>query len=553
MIKEMSLVKKLGFGFSSILVLLVIVGTLSFVTINNASDDFRHYRALARDTNLMGRLQANMLMVRMNVKDFIITGSDQDRQQYAEYLKKTERFGRQAQEEIQNPERARMVDRAVDAMSEYKAGFAKIEEALVVRNSLVKDILEVKGEILITRLERILDSAEKDGDMSAAYYSSLALKDFLVARLFASKFLNDNVQAYVDRANAELSSMKKNMNILDRELQNPQRRQWLSEVVDAQNVYQANLAKLVTVIFDRNKVISGTLDRLGPEIAEIVEDVKLSVKTDQDILGPKVQAANDRGIWIIIVLSLIAVVLGILMAFLIVRSVLSQLGKDPAVIAEVARKLGQGDLNIEFDTQNIRGVYAELNHTVERLKQVVTDVLGASSNVATGSQQLSSTAQQLSQGASEQAASVEETTSAMEEMSSNIQQNADNSSQTEKLSLKASQDAGESGEAVLEAVNAMNEIAQKISIIEEIARQTNLLALNAAIEAARAGEHGKGFAVVAAEVRKLAERSQSAAGEISELSASSVDIAGRAGSMLEKLVPDIQRTSRIGPGDQCGQ
>jgi methyl-accepting chemotaxis protein len=98
---------------------------------------------------------------------------------------------------------------------------------------------------------------------------------------------------------------------------------------------------------------------------------------------------------------------------------------------------------------------------------------------------------------------------------------------------------------VLEAVAAMKEIASKISIIEEIARQTNLLALNAAIEAARAGEHGKGFAVVAAEVRKLAERSQKAAGEINQLSGTTVKVSEKAGEMLEKLVPDIQKTAEL--------
>src|SRR5664279_4063118 len=133
----------------------------------------------------------------------------------------------------------------------------------------------------------------------------------------------------------------------------------------------------------------------------------------------------------------------------------------------------------------------------------------------------------------------------MEQMSANIRQNADNALQTEKIAVKSATDAQEGGKAVAQTVHAMKEIAGKISIIEEIARQTNLLALNAAIEAARAGEHGKGFAVVASEVRKLAERSQRAAAEISELSSSSVEVAERAGGMLARILPDVQKTSEL--------
>jgi methyl-accepting chemotaxis protein len=152
---------------------------------------------------------------------------------------------------------------------------------------------------------------------------------------------------------------------------------------------------------------------------------------------------------------------------------------------------------------------------------------------------------QVSKGASSQAAAAEEASSSMEEMVSNIRQNADNAQQTDKIANKSAHDAQESGKSVLEAVAAMKEIANKISIIEEIARQTNLLALNAAIEAARAGEHGKGFAVVAAEVRKLAERSQKAAAEINQLSGVTLRVSENSGAMLEKLVPDIQRTAEL--------
>lgn len=541
----MALSKKLGSGFSVVLGLLVLVSVISFNTIENASTDFVIYRGLARDTNLMGRVQANMLMIRMNVKDFIITGSDHDIEQYNQYIEKTNEFIETAQKEINNVERAKMVDLADNSLEKYEAAFKKVIAARDERNNLVYKTLDIKGPFMENTLTEILVSAEEDGDMSAAFYASLSMKHLLLGRLYMAKFLDTNEQRHVDRVLDEFEKMQKNLEILDKELQNPQRRKWLETVIEAKGIYVSAFNQLVTLIFNRNDVIKNTLDSLGPVIAKAVEDTKLSVKAEQDVLGPKVQAANDQAIWYIIILSVVAVLIGIAITIVIVKGVLAQLGEDPQEIARIAQLLGNGDLRIKFDESKNKGVYGEFKNTVENLIRVVSDVRSASKNVASGSNELSSSAQELSQGATEQASSVEETTSSIEEMGANIQQNADNAHQTESISQKAAKDAEESGNAVSEAVEAMKEIAGKISIIEEIARQTNLLALNAAIEAARAGEHGKGFAVVAAEVRKLAERSQIAAGEISELSTSSVEVAERAGQMLEKLVPDIKKTSEL--------
>jgi methyl-accepting chemotaxis protein len=215
-------------------------------------------------------------------------------------------------------------------------------------------------------------------------------------------------------------------------------------------------------------------------------------------------------------------------------------------VTHAAEEIAQGNLTVAVRERSAQDKLMQaLISMVAGLTRTVSEIRNIASEVASASQSISTASVQVSNGASAQAASAEEASSSMEEMVSNIKQNADNAQQTDRIATKSAGDAQESGKSVLGAVAAMKEIASKISIIEEIARQTNLLALNAAIEAARAGEHGKGFAVVAAEVRKLAERSQKAAGEINQLSGTTVKVSEKAGEMLEKLVPDIQKTAEL--------
>ncbi len=217
-------------------------------------------------------------------------------------------------------------------------------------------------------------------------------------------------------------------------------------------------------------------------------------------------------------------------------------------VSEVMRAMAQGDLTTKIE-EDYQGVFGELkedvNTTIDRLTEVISNVYQHADNSAETSAKVNNIAQTLGAGASEQAASLEEISSTMEEMSANISQSASNAGQTEQIAKQAAMDAGDSGKTVAEAVTAMKNIAEKIHIVEDIARQTNLLALNAAIEAARAGENGRSFAVVASEVRKLAERSQKAAAEISELSSSTVSVAEQAGKNLTHLVPDIQQTADL--------
>lgn len=372
-LKNIKISTKISIGFGLLIVLLLVIATLGSLSLINADNNFKKYRSLARQTNAEGRVQANMLMTRLFVKNFVIDANEDNIEGVKKRAEKTLELIAEARILSNDRVFGLMIDDLHSELKEYLKHFDEITKKQALRNTLVNDVLNIIGPQMEKSLTAIMQSAFKDGDTEAAYRAGISMRHLLLARLYAGRFLIQNDNASYERVRLEFVGMNESLDRLLANLKNPNRREIATTVRQDQRRYFKAFTDVHDVIIARNGIIKGQLDRIGPKVADKIERLKLTLKDEQDILGPKAEASIDRAVIVTITVSAISILMGIIAVWTLGFGVSRPILAMTNTMKELAA--GNTDVNIPYSNRNDE--VGEMANSVNVFKKNMAEVRAA--------------------------------------------------------------------------------------------------------------------------------------------------------------------------------
>ncbi len=579
---------RIGVGFSVILAVMAFLAWSGYRATKEADSDFTRYESIASNALRVSAIETAFVEVRRQVRLYADEGEAKALDRVRIARGKIEAALSQAIPATLNPERKANLEK-------IKAGFeayiSHLDELVALRAKREKSVAEGMNPLGLKAREdmsEIVRTAMADGDFEAAALAGIVQEKLLLARLDAVKYIASVDPAQLEKARARILAYVGAINKLHERLQNPTRLKLAEEGKALATRYQAALNEAAVATHETHKLVNEKMAEIAVGIAELVEHTVASQRKALEADSHEINVAFDDSIDLAIRLAVGGLIVGLLLAWTVTKSITVPVKEMTSTMAMLA----QGNLQVDVPALENRDEIGEMAQAVqvfknnaievERLKseQIAQECRAAEekkrsmnqladgfessvkhvvSAVSSAARQLQHTAQSMSANAdqtnrqctvvaaaAEQAsANVQTVASATEELTSSINEISRQVSESTKIGSNAVEEADRANATVNGLSEAAQKIGEVVNLINNIASQTNLLALNATIEAARAGEAGKGFAVVASEVKNLANQTAKATEEIQAQVGQMQSVTGSTVDAIKSITGTIRRMSEI--------
>ena len=359
-------------GFCCVLALLLIISAAGIHKLTEAENNFKKYRSMARQSNADGRVQANMLLTRLFAKDFIINPSDDSIAGVHARAKQTLMLIEEARELADRPLYNNEISLLHDKLIGYIDSFEQVVVQNAIRDELVLNTLDRLGPEMEKALTAMMETAYSNPTGSDAYWLSKTLRSLLLGRIYVAKYLVQNDEPSYQRAISEFAEMDASLQrLIERISSSPVVSTREDRLAQATNI--VNLRKSYVDAFDavyasisiRNDIIQNRMDKIGPEVADTLEQLKLAIKSEQDTLGPQLEASIEETTYFMTTLSVFALLVGVIVSVLIGRGVSLPIRS----MTKVMKTLAKGDASIEVPGKDRTDEIGEMAAAVNVFKE----------------------------------------------------------------------------------------------------------------------------------------------------------------------------------------